>query len=51
MFDYVFITERHNLTDQMASVYDIWHNGNTNDWINFEIEDTIDLYARHKNYI
>ena len=51
MFDHVFITERTDLPEQMASIYNIWHDGNSGDYIDFTTDDTIDLYNRHKNYM
>jgi len=49
MFDYVFITERMNLVDQMASLYRRVYTDTH--YINLHDKEIVELYEEHKTYM
>jgi hypothetical protein len=49
MFDYVFITERVNLVDQMASLYRRIYENTT--YINLQSSEVLEFYLQHKEYL
>jgi hypothetical protein len=52
MFDYIFITERKNIIDQMASLYTIRYNNKCVDtYINLSNEKVIKMYNLHQEYM